>query len=136
MPARDDAFAAIADPTRRAILDLLRQRHSLNAGQIAAQFPRMSRPAISKHLGVLRRAGLVRALERGREWHYTLDPAPLGHIYADWLASFAPLWEASLEQLKRQAEQPRPAPKGLPQLTKPADLTVTRNPTGEIGAGP
>lgn len=111
MPARKDAFAAIADPTRRAILDLLRQRQSLNAGQIAAQFPQMSRPAISKHLGVLRQAGLVRSLERGREWHYTLDPVPLGHIYTDWLASFAPLWETSLEQLKRQAEQPRPAPK-------------------------
>ena len=111
MPARNDAFAAIADPTRRAILDLLRQRQSLTAGQVAAQFPHMSRPAVSKHLGVLRQAGLVRALERGREWHYTLDPVPLGHIYAHWLASFAPLWEASLEQLKRQAEQPRPAPK-------------------------
>jgi DNA-binding transcriptional ArsR family regulator len=109
--ARKDAFAAIADPTRRAILDLLRQRQSLNAGEIAAQFSHMSRPAISKHLGVLRQAGLVRAHERGREWHYTLDPVPLGHIYTDWLASFAPLWETSLEQLKRQAEQPRPARK-------------------------
>jgi DNA-binding transcriptional ArsR family regulator len=109
VPARNDAFAAIADPTRRAILDLLRQQRSLNAGQIAAQFPRISRPAVSKHLGVLRQAGLVRALERGREWHYTLDPVPLGQIYTDWLASFAPLWETSLEQLRRQAEQPRPA---------------------------
>ena len=45
MQARKDAFAAIADPTRRAILDLLRQRQSLNAGEIAAQFPRMSRPS-------------------------------------------------------------------------------------------
>jgi DNA-binding transcriptional ArsR family regulator len=111
VPARNDAFAAIADPTRRAILDLLRQRPSLNAGEIAAQFPHMSRPAVSKHLGVLRQAGLVRALERGREWHYTLDPVPLSYIYTDWLASFAPMWEASLDQLKRQAEQPRPAPK-------------------------
>jgi DNA-binding transcriptional ArsR family regulator len=105
VPKHRDAFAAVADPTRRAILDLLRQRPSLTAGEIAAQFPHMSRPAISKHLGVLRRAGLVQALERGREWHYRLDPLPLGEIYTDWLARFAPLWETSLKQLKRQAEQ-------------------------------
>lgn len=104
MSRRRDAFAALADPTRRGILELLRERSTLNAGEIAAHFPQMSRAAVSKHLGVLRQARLVRARERGREWHYRLDPQPLAEIYREWLASFAPLWEASLERLKRQVE--------------------------------
>ena len=76
----------------------------MTAGEIAARFPRLSRPAVSKHLGVLRRARLVRARERGREWHYTLDPRPLAEVYYEWLRGFAPLWEESLKRLKRQAE--------------------------------
>jgi DNA-binding transcriptional ArsR family regulator len=120
---RRDAFSAVADPTRRAILDLLRQRPSLTAGEIAAHFSHMSRPAISRHLGVLRDAGLVHARELGREWHYQLDPGPLGDIYEDWLARFAPLWEASLKQLKRQAEQPQPAAPG----DKPGRRGVVRD---------
>ena len=99
-----DPFGAIADPTRRSILDLLRERPTLSAGQIAARFPKVSRPAISKHLKVLRLARLVRADERGREWHYRLEPAPLGEIYLGWLASFAPYWEQSLERLKHEVE--------------------------------
>ena len=101
---RNKAFAALGDPTRRAILDLLREEERLNAGEIAARFPKISRPAVSKHLGVLRRAGLVKARERGREWNYSLDPRPLAEIYRDWLAAFAPLMEESLEQLKRRVE--------------------------------
>ena len=99
-----NAFGALADPTRRSILDLLRERPTLTAGEIAAQFPRISRPAVSKHLRVLRQARLVRARERGREWHYSLDPRPLAEIYRDWLVRFAPFWEESLIQLKRQVE--------------------------------
>jgi DNA-binding transcriptional ArsR family regulator len=101
---RRDAFAALADPTRRAILDLLRERESLTAGAIAARFPRVSRPAVSKHLRVLRQARLVRARDRGREWHYRLDAKPLAEIYQAWLGRFAPYWEESLERLKRQVE--------------------------------
>ena len=50
----------------------------------------MSRAAVSKHLRVLREAGLVRARERGRAWHYSLDAGPLAEVYRDWLESFAP----------------------------------------------
>lgn len=105
MSKRRDAFAAVADPTRRSILEALREQPTLTAGEIAARFPRISRAAVSKHLRVLREARLVRARERGREWHYRLDPAPLGAIYAEWLAAFAPLWEESLARLKRQVEE-------------------------------
>ncbi len=104
MSKRRDAFAALADPTRRSILDLLRERRTLTAGAIAARFPQVSRAAVSKHLRVLRQARLVRARERGREWHYRLDPRPLAEIYQDWLGSFAPYWDESLQRLKRQVE--------------------------------
>ena len=105
MSKRRDAFAALADPTRRSILEALREQPTLTAGEIAARFPRISRAAVSKHLRVLRQARLVRARERGREWHYRLDAGPLGEIYAEWLMGFAPLWEESLARLKRQVEE-------------------------------
>lgn len=105
MSKRRDAFAALADPTRRAILDLLRERETLTAGQIAGHFPRVSRAAVSKHLGVLRRARLVKARESGREWHYTLDARPLGDVYNAWLSAFAPHWDESLQRLKERAER-------------------------------
>jgi DNA-binding transcriptional ArsR family regulator len=100
---RPDAFAACADPTRRQILELLRDRDVLTAGEIAAEFP-VSRAAVSKHLGVLRRAKLVRARARGREMDYRLTPEPLAEVYGRWLAEFLPVMEASLAELKRRAE--------------------------------
>lgn len=103
----DETFRALADGTRRAILDLLRDNDRMTAGQIADQFPRISRPAVSKHLRVLREAGLVQAHEHGRENHYVLDARPLADVQRSWLDGFAPHWERSLEQLKRQVEKPR-----------------------------
>lgn len=104
---RDRVFAALADPTRRGILDLLREHEHMTAGQIASRFPSISRPAVSKHLGVLRDARLVHAEERGRENHYTLDARPLGEIQREFLDRFAPHWETSLRRLKREAERRR-----------------------------
>jgi DNA-binding transcriptional ArsR family regulator len=106
--AHKDVFSALADPTRRAVLDLLRRTSSLTAGEIAPEFPNISRPAVSKHLGVLRDAGLVRVREHGREWHYQLDVRPLAALYENWLSLFAPLWHRSLEQLKNRVERPEP----------------------------
>ena len=65
----------------------------------------MSRAAVSKHLRVLGEARLVRARERGREWHYSLDAPPLGTVYREWLESFAPYWEESLGRLKRRVKE-------------------------------
>jgi DNA-binding transcriptional ArsR family regulator len=104
---RRDPFAGLADPTRRAILELLRDHGTLTAGEIAASFPAVTRPAVSKHLRVLRETSLVTAEEHGREWRYQLDAAPLRKVYAEWLESFAPLWEESLARLKRQVEGDR-----------------------------
>jgi DNA-binding transcriptional ArsR family regulator len=104
LKARRDPFVAVADPTRRAILELLLAAGSLSAGQIAARFPQVSRPSVSRHLRVLREAELVRAHEVGREWHYTLDPQPLLEIYRRWIAPFVPGWDAGLQALKRRVE--------------------------------
>jgi DNA-binding transcriptional ArsR family regulator len=102
-----DTFSALADPTRRAILDQLLDRHEMNAGALAAVFSSMSRAAVSKHLGVLRDAGLVRTREEGREVFYSLDPAPLEAAHREWWARFAPLWDERLARLKHNAERTR-----------------------------
>jgi DNA-binding transcriptional ArsR family regulator len=84
-------YDAIADPTRRRILDLLRAG-SLNAGAIARRFPRISRPAVSKHLAILRRSRLVVVRKTGRELRYSLDPEPLRAIDA-WLHQYEAIWD-------------------------------------------
>ena len=91
-------YSAIADPTRRAILDLLRDGGEQTAGEIASHFCSLSRPAVSKHLRILRQAGLVCAEPCGREWHYTLHVGPLRQVYQDWLARYEPLWGESCER--------------------------------------
>lgn len=95
------AFNALADPTRRAVLDLLR-RGSLPAGQIAREFP-LSRPAISKHLRLLRRARLVRAHRTGRQRIFELNPEPLKSVDA-WLSHYRVFWQSQLANLKNFVE--------------------------------
>ena len=97
----NDVFRAIADPTRRAILDRLRAG-SANAGALAADF-RSSRPAISKHLRILRETRLIRDQRVGRERVYTVNPVPLQSV-AGWLEGYRAFWQASLAQLKRNLE--------------------------------
>lgn len=97
-------FDAIADPTRRQILDLLKADGPLRAGEVAEHFPRISRPAVSKHLRVLRGARLVRQEARGREIWYRLDPAPLSQVEG-WLEKYSEFWRGRLEALKRAAEE-------------------------------
>jgi len=94
-------FDALADPIRRAVLELLRTR-SLPAGQIASAFP-VSRPAVSKHLRILRRARLVRERREGRLRVYQLDPAPLQAVDS-WLNQYRNFWQTSLANLKAVVE--------------------------------
>lgn len=95
------AFQALADPTRRAVLDLLR-RGSRPAGQIASAFP-ISRPAISKHLRLLRRAHLVREHREGRNRVYHLNPEPLRAVDS-WIEQYRSFWVANLNSLKTFVE--------------------------------
>jgi len=94
-------FQALADPTRRAVLDLLR-RGRQPAGQIASAFP-MSRPAISKHLRLLRRAHLVREHREGRNRVYELNPEPLRAVDS-WIDQYRVFWTTSLNNLKAFVE--------------------------------
>src|SRR5579862_7905093 len=94
-------FQALADPTRRAVLDLLR-RGSQPAGQIAEAFP-VSRPAISKHLRLLRRAHLVREHREGRHRVYQLNPEPLRAVDS-WLEQYRSFWSMSLNNLRTFVE--------------------------------
>jgi len=94
-------FQALADPTRRAVLDLLR-RGSQPAGQIASAFP-VSRPAISKHLRLLRRAHLVREHREGRNRVYQLNPEPLREVDS-WIEQYRVFWARSLDNLKAFVE--------------------------------
>ena len=94
---RPDIFAAIADPTRRAILDRLR-RGPAPVNILAAGFEQ-SRPAISKHLRILREADMVREERQGRERVYQLHPDRLAEI-ADWILEYRSFWQTSLNRLK------------------------------------
>jgi DNA-binding transcriptional ArsR family regulator/uncharacterized protein YndB with AHSA1/START domain len=100
-------WRALADPTRRRILDLLRDQPR-TTGEIASRFP-VSRIAIMRHLGVLASAGLVSNRKRGRErWHY-LNAVPLQRIHERWVHENAEGWASSLVRLGRQAEGGRQA---------------------------
>jgi len=94
-------FNALADPTRRAVLDMLRQG-SKPAGQIARAFP-ISRPAISRHLSLLRRAHLVEERREGRHRVYQLNPAPLRAVDS-WIEQYRVFWQTSLSSLKAFVE--------------------------------
>ena len=94
-------FNALSDPTRRAVLDLLRHG-SQPAGQIAGAFT-VSRPAISKHLRLLRRADLVREHRQGRHRFYHLNPDPL-KVVDSWLNDYRNFWRKNLDSLKAFVE--------------------------------
>jgi DNA-binding transcriptional ArsR family regulator len=110
-------FQALADPTRRAVLDLLR-RGALPAGQIAREFP-VSRPAISKHLRLLWRARLVEEHREGRHRLYRLNAEPLRGVEA-WLEQYRVFWQASLTRLKGfvETEQEKENPGSKKRRTK------------------
>ncbi|MGH9737185.1 MAG: ArsR/SmtB family transcription factor [Candidatus Acidiferrales bacterium] len=97
----EPVFSALADPTRRAVLDLLRAG-PLPAGAIARQFP-VSRPAISKHLRLLRRTRLVQENREGRLRLYRLNPEPLKAVDS-WIEHYRAFWQTSLNSLKAFVE--------------------------------
>src|SRR3954463_9682561 len=100
------ALAAIADPTRRELLAFL-ARGEIPAGELAARFP-VSRPAISRHLRVLREAGLVRSRTDGRRRLYALDPSPPREP-DDWRAAPPPWWGQGFDPLDTEMARGRRA---------------------------
>lgn len=101
-----NALAALADPTRRHIVELLAQGER-SAGELASHFP-TSRPGVSRHLRVLREQGLVRAREDGQRRLYSLDPAPLAEL-DDWLARYRFFWTNRLDALDTEIRRRRRA---------------------------
>ena len=106
-----DVFAAIADPTRRRLLDLLGQG-ARPVNRLAQPFA-MTRPAISQHLRILRRAGLVDVRRAGRERHYRLRAARLREVY-DWAAHYQRFWKEKLESLREYLDR-APSEEGKPR---------------------
>ncbi|MFG2310472.1 ArsR/SmtB family transcription factor [Streptomyces sp. NPDC048566] len=100
----DDVLAALADPTRRRLLDVLAGMGTATATTLAGRLP-VSRQAVVKHLGVLDAAGLVSGVRVGREVRYALRPAALDAT-ARWMAALAADWDRRLADIKRAAEAP------------------------------
>ncbi len=94
---------AISDSTRRQILDLLAVGPQ-RAGDLAASFRRISRPAVSKHLRVLRGSRLILQERRGRELWYRLEATPLSQV-DQWLEKYSEFWKDKLAGLKKAAEK-------------------------------
>jgi DNA-binding transcriptional ArsR family regulator len=101
---RDATFRALADPTRREIIALLRDGQK-TVGEIAYRFP-ISRPAISKHLRSLRVAGLVVTRKEGRTSSCRLNGQPLKAV-DDWLRDYESFWNETLRNLKSYVEKKR-----------------------------
>lgn len=98
----EDVFDAVAHPTRRALLDALAAGER-SAGELGRPFA-ISQPALSQHLGVLRRAGLVRHRRQGRRRIYRLNPKPLARVHT-WVSAYERFWRAKLDALQRHLEE-------------------------------
>ncbi len=97
----DAVFAALADPTRRTVLDTVAAQQGITATQLAAGLP-VTRQAVAKHLAVLADAELVAGERTGRETHWRATPAPLTDAIA-WMTSVGAAWDDRLAALQRAA---------------------------------
>jgi DNA-binding transcriptional ArsR family regulator len=98
-----DAFNAIAEPRRRQIVELLARRGGLAVGTLVVAVG-LPQPAVSKHLGVLRKVGIVSVDKDGRQRVYRLNSAELKPVY-DWVKNFEPFWSQQLDRIKERAER-------------------------------
>ena len=106
MSASVDPFRAIADPTRRAMLDQLAERGSLTVGELAAEFPDLVASGISKHLMTLRAARLVTAHKDGRNQHYAIDRDGWRAAFDPWVQRYDTYWSTALRRLSDAATDP------------------------------
>jgi DNA-binding transcriptional ArsR family regulator len=101
----DLLFKALADPSRRKLLDLLHAHDGRTLSQLGA-FVDMTRQGLTQHLDVLEAANLVTTLRRGREKLHFLNPVPLQDIYERWIAKFEKPRLKALSELKQRLERP------------------------------
>jgi DNA-binding transcriptional ArsR family regulator len=102
VPTTADVFNAIAEPRRRQILELLARRGALAVGTLVVALGH-PQPAVSKHLGVLRKVGLVAVIKHGKQRVYNLQAQRLKTVH-DWVKAFEELWGHQLDRIKERAE--------------------------------
>jgi DNA-binding transcriptional ArsR family regulator len=98
-----DVFNAIAEPRRRQIIDILAKRGALAVGALVLLVG-LPQPAVSKHLGVLRKVGIVSALKQGQQRLYQLEAKELKPVH-DWVKTFEQYWAQQLDRIKLRAEK-------------------------------
>jgi DNA-binding transcriptional ArsR family regulator len=99
----DEVFKALADPTRRELLDELFEQDGQTLSALEGRLP-MSRFGVMKHLKVLEEAGLVTTQKRGREKLHFLNPVPIRLIHDRWISKYAEPWASALSELKKEIE--------------------------------
>src|SRR5579864_8677442 len=104
IPGMDDVFRALADPTRRSLLDELYRRDGQTLTELEERLP-MTRFGVMKHLRVLERAGVVTTQRHGREKHHYLNPVPIRLIHDRWVSKYAEPLAATLSGIKRELEE-------------------------------
>ncbi|HJS06246.1 MAG TPA: metalloregulator ArsR/SmtB family transcription factor [Pirellulales bacterium] len=102
-PTTTDVFNAIAEPRRRHIVELLARRGALAVGTLVAALA-LPQPAVSKHLGVLRKVGVVSVTRQGKQRVYNLEASKLKTVH-DWVKRFEELWGHQLDRIKTRAER-------------------------------
>jgi DNA-binding transcriptional ArsR family regulator len=100
----DDVFKALADPTRRRLLDELFEEDGQTLSALEQRLP-MTRFGVAKHLKVLEGAGLVTTRKRGREKLHFLNPVPIREVHDRWVSKYAEPWAQALTGLKRDLEE-------------------------------
>jgi DNA-binding transcriptional ArsR family regulator len=104
-----DVFTALADPTRRALLDSLFQRDGQTLGELCEQVPQMTRFGVSKHLAVLEEVDLVVVVREGRTKRHFLNPVPIEQVAGRWISRYAARFTAALVDLEQVVgERTRP----------------------------
>jgi DNA-binding transcriptional ArsR family regulator len=103
-PMIDEVFKALADPTRRRLLDELFEQDGQTLSALEQRLP-MTRFGVAKHLKVLEGAGLVTTRRRGREKLHFLNPVPIREVHDRWVSKYAEPWAAALTGLKRDLEE-------------------------------
>jgi DNA-binding transcriptional ArsR family regulator len=101
-PTTADVFNAIAEPRRRQIVELLARRGALAVGTLALTLG-LPQPAVSKHLCVLRKVGVVAVIKQGKQRVYNLEAEKLKSVH-DWVQAFEELWDHQLDRIKQRAE--------------------------------
>jgi DNA-binding transcriptional ArsR family regulator len=100
----DKVFKALADPTRRSLLDELFRQDGQTLSALQERLP-MSRFGVMKHLKVLEEAGLITTRKRGREKLHFLNPVPIRRVYERWVSKYAEPWASALSELKDEIEE-------------------------------